>query len=75
MTTSVNSLKQAVESNDLGQIESNKILFLQAAKDPISQWLDKANGSSVTDNEIFMTLPRFWEKEFQNDMKALNVQF
>lgn len=74
MTSAVDSLKEAIVSNDDSKIQSSKSAFLSAAQDPISQWLDREKGSTVKDNRIFTSLPRFWEKEFQNDMKALNVR-
>uniref|UniRef100_A0A452QWU7 Cysteine--tRNA ligase, cytoplasmic n=1 Tax=Ursus americanus TaxID=9643 RepID=A0A452QWU7_URSAM len=43
------------------------------AKDLLSDWLDCALGSEVTDNSIFSQLPKFWEEEFHRDMEALNV--
>lgn len=73
MVSSVGALKEAVKSNDEKKIEEYRISLLLAAKDPISQWLDKEQGSNVKDNDIFMTLPRYWETKFQEDMKALNV--
>ena len=39
----------------------------------ISDWLDSSLGSSVTDNSIFESLPRYWEGEFHKDMQDLNV--
>ncbi|XP_078489101.1 cysteine--tRNA ligase, cytoplasmic-like isoform X2 [Ciona intestinalis] len=43
------------------------------AKDPVANWLDKKHGASVTDNSIFSALPQFWEREYFEDMDALNV--
>jgi len=48
-------------------------LLLQEAKDPLSEWLDKKWGSSITNNSIFAELPRYWEEEFHKDMARLNV--
>lgn len=47
--------------------------LLAEAKDLLSDWLDCALGSEVTDNSIFSQLPKFWEEEFHRDMEALNV--
>ena len=47
--------------------------LLSAAKDLISDWLDKSKGSEVTQNEIFSDLPRYWEQKFHEDMDALNI--
>ena len=37
----------------------------------MSDWLDSSLGSSVTDNSIFESLPRYWEGEFHKDMQVL----
>ena len=44
---------------------------LSIGKDLISDWLDSSLGSSVTDNSIFESLPRYWEGEFHKDMQVL----
>ena len=36
----------------------------------MSDWLDSSLGSSVTDNSIFESLPRYWEGEFHKDMQV-----
>uniref|UniRef100_F6VII8 tRNA synthetases class I catalytic domain-containing protein n=1 Tax=Ciona intestinalis TaxID=7719 RepID=F6VII8_CIOIN len=43
------------------------------AKDPVANWLDKKHGAGVTDNSIFSALPQYWEREYFEDMDALNV--
>ncbi|KAF6212400.1 hypothetical protein GE061_012922 [Apolygus lucorum] len=48
--------------------------FLVAARNPFSSWLDKDQGSTVSDNSIFTTVPKKFEEEFHEDMAALNVQ-
>lgn len=54
-------------------IEASRANFLQQSKDALSDWLDKKLGSTVSENSIFESLPRFWENEFHKDMNALNV--
>ncbi|XP_061706093.1 cysteine--tRNA ligase, cytoplasmic [Cydia pomonella] len=73
VATAVQDLKLAVESKKNDKISEAKNALLTSAKDPISEWLDSQFGSTVTDNAIFTTLPRYWENEFHKDMKALNV--
>lgn len=73
MAEAVKKLKEAVASKNEENIIQSKCELLKAAKDPISDWLDKNHGASVTDNAIFAELPRYWENEFHKDMKALNV--
>uniref|UniRef100_A0A8C6T3B8 Cysteine--tRNA ligase, cytoplasmic n=1 Tax=Neogobius melanostomus TaxID=47308 RepID=A0A8C6T3B8_9GOBI len=47
--------------------------LLESSKDLLSDWLDKQFGSTVTENSIFSTLPKYWEAEYHKDMDALNV--
>ncbi|CAG0887603.1 unnamed protein product [Darwinula stevensoni] len=47
--------------------------LLEAAQDPLSEWLDEEKGLEVTDNSIFNDLPCRYEEEFFQDMSALNV--
>lgn len=54
-------------------IEASRANFLQQSKDALSDWLDKKLGSTVSENSIFESLPRFWENEFHKDMNVLNV--
>ena len=44
------------------------------ARDPLSDWLDKKSGSSVTEQSIFRKLSEHWEAEYHKDMDALNVR-
>lgn len=66
-------LTSAVKSGDVSKIREASHNFLKEAKDPISEYLDKQLGATVTDNAIFELLPRYWEDQFHNDMTALNV--
>lgn len=73
LTEANTNLQAAVKSGDAQTIETARAQFLQQSKDALSDWLDKKFGSTVTENSIFESLPRFWENEFHKDMKALNV--
>ncbi|KAH7642459.1 cysteine-trna ligase [Dermatophagoides farinae] len=42
-------------------------------KDVLSIWLDQNFGHEVCDREIFISLPRFYENEYNQDMNALNI--
>uniref|UniRef100_A0A452TLP3 Cysteine--tRNA ligase, cytoplasmic n=1 Tax=Ursus maritimus TaxID=29073 RepID=A0A452TLP3_URSMA len=64
-------LERAMQS-DTGAAVTGQALLAEA-KDLLSDWLDCALGSEVTDNSIFSQLPKFWEEEFHRDMEALNV--
>ncbi|KAH3899646.1 probable Cysteine--tRNA ligase [Saccharomycodes ludwigii] len=47
--------------------------FYPLIKDIFVPTLDAELGSEINDPEIFRKLPRYWENEFNKDMKALNV--
>ena len=51
-------------------LPENLQLDLSEGKDLISDWLDSSLASSVTDNSIFESLPRYWEGEFHKDMQV-----
>ncbi len=72
LTSAVSAVEASVKSSGSASDEARKEL-LAAAKDLISDWLDKEKGGSVTDNRIFESVPRYWEQEFHKDMEALNV--
>lgn len=48
-------------------------MLLESSRDLLADWLDRLLGSQVTDNHIFLNLPKLWEEEFHRDMEALNV--
>ncbi|KAJ2826927.1 cysteinyl-tRNA synthetase [Coemansia erecta] len=48
--------------------------LISDAEDVLSQWLDRKHGAEITDQRIFRDLAAFWEKDFFNDMDALNVR-
>lgn len=74
LTEANTNLQAAVKSGVAATIETARTDFLQQSKDALCDWLDKKFGSTVTENSIFESLPRFWENEFHKDMKALNVR-
>uniref|UniRef100_A0A1I8PRH7 Cysteine--tRNA ligase, cytoplasmic n=1 Tax=Stomoxys calcitrans TaxID=35570 RepID=A0A1I8PRH7_STOCA len=73
MNNAVELLTKAVTNGNQQEIDKARDFYLLEAKDPISDWLDSKEGSSVNDNAIFESLPRYWEDQFHNDMKALNI--
>uniref|UniRef100_A0A182SNQ8 Cysteine--tRNA ligase, cytoplasmic n=1 Tax=Anopheles maculatus TaxID=74869 RepID=A0A182SNQ8_9DIPT len=73
LTAAVDNLSLAVKEGDDGRILQAQDQFLQDSKDPLADLLDSKQGSSVTENAIFETLPRYWEDAFHKDMTALNV--
>ena len=64
LKSAVTSMESAVKSQDAARMEAERERLLADAKDVLADWLDSKQGSSVTDNEIFSDLPRYWEQEF-----------
>merc|ERR1712241_928807 len=71
MKESIANVSKAHEQNK-GLEEAHKKLLVDA-KDVMSDWLDKQFGTSVSENEIFAKLPRYWEERYHEDMEALNI--
>lgn len=71
LSDAVRAVEDSVKSGDQADARSN---LLVAAKDLLSDWLDKERGTGVTENAIFSKLPKYWEEEFHKDMEALNVR-
>ncbi|KAJ1944161.1 cysteinyl-tRNA synthetase [Kickxella alabastrina] len=49
-------------------------LLIDASKDVLSPWLDSKYGAGVTDPQISGDLAAYWEKDYFEDMDALNVR-
>ena len=66
---------EAVVNNNKGneEVQQARQALLEASRDIIADWLDGLYGSEVTDNSIFASLPKHFEEQFHQDMKALNV--
>lgn len=78
MTAKVNKaltdLELAINNNkNAEEVHQARQALIDASRDIVADWLDSLHGSEVTDNSIFASLPRRFEEEFHNDMKALNV--
>lgn len=69
----VENLEQAVKTGVHEKITESQKNLLNEARDPLSDWLDKKNGATVTENAIFNKLSQHWEAEYHKDMDALNV--
>ncbi|GAB0099473.1 Cysteine--tRNA ligase, cytoplasmic [Sergentomyia squamirostris] len=74
MTNSVDALMGAIVGREVEKIVEAKKVFLESVKDPLSEWLDRQKGHSVTEKSIFGKLSRHWEEAFHRDMEALNVR-
>ncbi|XP_017033305.1 cysteine--tRNA ligase, cytoplasmic [Drosophila kikkawai] len=73
MNDAVDALTKAVSKGDSKEISEKRQHYLNEAKDPISEWLDSQKGAEINDNAVFEALPRYWEDQFHNDMKSLNI--
>lgn len=64
-----------VESADaaIGDANMSTADLVAKVKDILSVWLDKVKGKEVSDNDIFITLPRYFENDYNEDMLALNI--
>lgn len=56
-----------------GLQQSDSKVFCSNFKDILSVWLDQQYGHQINKREIFISLPRFYEKEFNDDMNSLNI--
>ncbi|XP_050546636.1 cysteine--tRNA ligase, cytoplasmic [Daktulosphaira vitifoliae] len=71
---SIENLKQTCEIFEKSNIAMDDLKSsLNKVKDSLSAYLDQREGSSVSENSIFVSLPRFWESAFHSDMTALNI--
>lgn len=68
LTNLIFNAKKLISTHDAHLIE-----LVSNLKDILAPWLDKQFGNQVSDNEIFKELPRFYENDFNEDMKALNI--
>ncbi|XP_034476754.1 cysteine--tRNA ligase, cytoplasmic [Drosophila innubila] len=73
MTDAMEALTKAVSVGDQEKIAQMRDHYLTEAKDPIAEWLDGKDGAHINDNSVFESLPRYWEDQFHNDMKSLNI--
>jgi len=62
-----NQCIEGLKSND-------KITKITKCKDALMAILDDMEGHTITDNQIFWDLPRYWEKMYWEDMDRLNVR-
>ncbi|XP_038054512.1 cysteine--tRNA ligase, cytoplasmic-like [Patiria miniata] len=73
-TEATEGLQSTLKSQKEGsEIEKSTKVMLEAARDPLCDWLDAEHGSEVKDKSIFFKLTQHWEREYHKDMDALNV--
>lgn len=58
--------------NTLSQGQSTAEI-IKVCQDILAGYLDEAHGSNITDHRIFKELAEFWEADFMEDMKQLQV--
>ncbi|KAJ1668547.1 cysteinyl-tRNA synthetase [Coemansia sp. RSA 1813] len=71
----VNALSAARDNIATGKTTKTELgSLISASEDVVASWLDKQFGSTVTEHHIFRDLAAYWEKDFFEDMDALNVR-
>lgn len=70
MKAAADALRVAEKS----EVKTKQAELMTSAESVLGEWLDKNQGSTVTENSIFADLPKFYEEEFNKDMKQLNVR-
>ncbi len=65
--------KMIVSAEQIISSDSDLDSILNNTKDVLSDWLDRQKGHEVNDNDIFISLPRHYEQEYNEDMKSLNI--
>ncbi|KAJ2309418.1 cysteinyl-tRNA synthetase [Coemansia sp. RSA 2705] len=60
-------------ADDAGSADAAAAL-IDAAEDVLAPWLDRQFGADVTDQRVFLDLAAHWERDFFEDMDALNVR-
>ncbi|CAG8470158.1 531_t:CDS:10 [Acaulospora morrowiae] len=61
----------SLEDNDTSKETAHQLLI--DSYEVIVAWLDKEKGASIKDPKVFRNLAAHWEKNYMEDMKALNV--
>lgn len=67
----VNAIKDALSTQTGEDVDTDT--FLKKSESVMVYLLDKQRGSEVTDPQIFRQLSSFYERDFNQDMAALNV--
>ena len=73
LADAVADVQKAFDAGDGNAIKGAEQQLLVKAKDLLSDWLDKQQGSGVTENSIFSKLPKYWEEQYHKDMESLNI--
>lgn len=70
----IQAAEKTLSSGSASTSREDAVTLLEASRDVIGPWLDRAHGSEVTDPAIFRTLAAYWEKAFMDDMDRLHVE-
>ena len=74
MRKGVNAIENAVKTYESSNTAENLEKLLGEAGEPLSELLDKQHGSEVTDLGIFAAHTEYYENDYLEDMKALNIR-
>jgi cysteinyl-tRNA synthetase len=76
MEAAAKEMRAAVESPPAPAAEGGTAAdaLREACADALAAWLDAERGATVTDHSIFASLPRKYELEFFDDLRALGVK-
>ncbi len=66
--SALDAIQQANNGNNISNSD-----FYKNVKDVLVPVLDEELGASVNDPAVFRDLPAYWERKYDEDMKALNV--
>lgn len=75
MSKAVDMFENVIKNNKSNEIDEALNVLFKEGRDPISDWLDKKDGHTVSEHSIFSSVPKYWEAAFHSDMDALNVSF
>lgn len=70
----VKEAAEALRVAEESDVKTKQAELMTSADSVLGEWLDKNQGSTVSENHIFADLPKFYEGEFNKDMNQLNVR-
>lgn len=70
----VKDAAEALRVAEESEVKTKQAELMTSADSVLGEWLDKNQGSTVSENHIFADLPKFYEEEFNKDMDQLNVR-
>uniref|UniRef100_A0A7E4W012 Cysteine--tRNA ligase, cytoplasmic n=1 Tax=Panagrellus redivivus TaxID=6233 RepID=A0A7E4W012_PANRE len=70
---SATAWERTLKDGPTSEAANECVNFLNSAKDVLSDYLDNQYGDTVNDHSIFAKLAKYYENDFLQDMKLLNV--